>query len=69
MIETSLANRCANADFKKILEKKGYTFFTKGIYNLNIIGVRHKGTKVTNRFDDCLVVVYNTDNQQKYYNE
>lgn len=60
MLETSLANKCANADFQKIFARKGYAFFTKGEYNLNIIGVRHSGAKVTNHFDDCLVVVYNT---------
>ena len=60
MIEMSLANKCANTDFKKIFARKGYVFFTKGEYNLNIIGVRHKGSKITNHFDDCLVVIYNT---------
>ena len=65
MIEISLANKCANADFKKIFARKGYAFFTKGEYNLNIIGVRHKGSKVTNKFDDCLVVIYNTNDKQE----
>lgn len=60
----SLANRCANADFQKILDKKGYAFFTKGEYNLNIIGVRHKGSIVTNHFDDCIVVIYNTPKEK-----
>ena len=64
MIEMSLATKCAIADFKKIFARKGYAFFTKGEYNLNIIGVRHKGAKVTNHFDDCLVVIYNTPNEQ-----
>ena len=64
MIEMSLATKCANADFQKIFARKGYAFFTKGEYNLNIIGVRHKGAKVTNHFDDCLVVIYNTPNEQ-----
>ena len=64
MIETSLAHKCANADFQKIFARKGYAFFTKGEYNLNIIGVRHKGAKVTNHFDDCLVVIYNTGNEK-----
>lgn len=63
MIEMSLANKCANADFQKIFARKGYAFFTKGEYNLNIIGVRHKGPKVTNRFDDYLVVIYNTSTE------
>ena len=64
MIELSFANKCVKADFQKIFAKKGYAFFTKGEYNLNIIGVRHKGSKVTNRFDDCLVVIYNTKTEQ-----
>ena len=64
MIEINLANKCANADFEKIFARKGYAFFTKGDYNLNIIGVRHKGAKVTNHFDDCLVVIYNTANEK-----
>ena len=64
MIEINLANKCANADFEKIFARKGYAFFTKGEYNLNIIGVRHKGSKVTNHFDDCLVVIYNTANEK-----
>ena len=64
MIETTLFNKCANADFQNIFAKKGYTFFTKGEYNLNIIGVRHKGSKVTNHFDDCLVVIYNTTTEK-----
>ena len=64
MIEMSLANKCANADFQKIFARKGYAFFTKGEYNLNIIGVRHKGNKVTNHFDDCIVVIYNTANEK-----
>ena len=65
MIEMSLATKCAIADFKKIFARKGYAFFTKGEYNLNIIGVRHKGSKVTNKFDDCLVVIYNTNNKEE----
>ncbi len=64
MIETTLANKCANANFQDIFAHKGYAFFTKGEYNLNIIGVRHKGNKVTNRFDDCLVIIYNTTTEQ-----
>ena len=63
-MEVSFATKCANADYKKIFDKKGYKFFTKGEYNLNIIGVRHKGNKITNKFDDFIVVVYNTDKEK-----
>ena len=64
MLKTNLVNKCANADFQDIFARKGYTFFTKGEYNLNIIGVRHSGSKITNHFDDCLVVIYNTPKEQ-----
>jgi hypothetical protein len=64
MIETTLATKCLTADFEKIFARKGYAFFTKGTYNLNIIGVRHKGRRVTNQFDDYLVVIYNTPKER-----
>lgn len=63
MIKTNLKARCANYDFKTLLEKKGYAYFTRGNYNLNIIGVRsNTNKKVTNKFDDVLVVVYRDNN-------
>jgi hypothetical protein len=63
MIKTNLKTRCANYDFKTLLEKKGYAYFTRGNYNLNIIGVRSNTNKrVTNKFDDVLVVIYKDNN-------
>lgn len=63
MIKTNLKARCANYDFKTLLEKKSYTYFTRGNYNLNIIGVRSNTNKrVTNNFDDVLVVIYRDNN-------
>ena len=53
-----LFNKVSKADFSKILVDKGYVYFNKGKYNLNIIGVRRTGTKVTNQFDDDIVVEY-----------
>ena len=48
-------------DFKKLFDKKGYAYFSKGNYNLNIIGVRSANNhNVTNEFDDFIVVIYNT---------
>ena len=48
-------------DFSKLFAKKGYKYFTNGNYNLNIIGIRSANDhKVTNEFDDYLVVIYNT---------
>ena len=53
-----LLEKINSADFSKILVNKGYVYFTNGKYNLNIIGVRRAGTKVTNQFDDYIVVEY-----------
>tara|TARA_B100001094_G_scaffold301714_1_gene328268 strand:- start:771 stop:1388 length:618 start_codon:yes stop_codon:yes gene_type:complete len=44
---------------KKILTNKGYAFFEKGDYNLNIIAVRNASGDAS-RFDDFLDVVYKT---------
>lgn len=60
-MKTGLYNKVLTYDFKKLFAKKGYAFFTKGAYNLNIIGVRAAGTKVTNTFNDYLVLIYNTN--------
>lgn len=45
---------------KATMAAKKYAFFEGGEYNLNIIGVRNSstGNKVTNAFDDLLVVAY-----------
>jgi hypothetical protein len=42
---------------------KKYAFFENGEYNINIIGIRNSatGSKVTNAFDDKLVVAYKLD--------
>lgn len=53
-----LLEKIKSADFSKILVDKGYVYFNKGKYNLNIIGVRKSGDKVTNNFDDFIVVEY-----------
>lgn len=53
-----LLDKIKSADFSKILVNKGYAYFTNGKYNLNIIGIRRAGNKVTNQFDDFIVVEY-----------
>ena len=65
MIKNQLYIKVHNYDFKTLFAKKNYKYFTKGDYNLNIIGVRAKGTKVTNKYDDILVLDYNTDSCHK----
>lgn len=61
-----LVEKCKRFDFEKLFKKKAYSFFTKGTYNLNIIGVRsNQNNKVTNEYDDCLVVIYKTNIGEK----
>lgn len=61
-MNTPLNVKCANYDFKTLFEKKGYAWFDKGVYNLNIVGVRANTDRVvTNKYDDILVVDYNTN--------
>lgn len=60
MIKTALYNKVKNYDFEKLFKKKGYSYFTNGAYNLNIIGVRASGAQITNSFDDILLIVYKT---------
>ena len=63
MVENKLYNKCINYDFESLFKKLGYAYFTKGNYNLNIIGVRaNNNNKVTNLYDDILVVIYRTPN-------
>ena len=70
-MKNQLYAKCKVCDFEKLFAKKGYSYFTKGNYNLNIIGVRsNQNNKVTNKYDDCLVVIYNTDSgiKRQIYN-
>ena len=61
-MKSRLYAKCKSCDFKKLFEKKGYVYFEKGNYNMNIIGVRsNQNNKVTNKYDDCLVLIYNTE--------
>ena len=52
---------------EKVMAKKGYTYFSNGNYNLNLIGVRcNINTKVTNHFDDIMIVTYKSDGEWIY---
>lgn len=72
MATNKLADKCLTYDFEKLFKEKGYAYFTKGNYNLNIIGVRkNNNNKVTNLYDDVLVLIYNTPtgkNVRQIYN-
>lgn len=60
-MKISLQEKCTMYNFEKLFKSKGYTWFTRGDYNLNIIGIRSNNkNRVTNKFDDILIVDYNT---------
>ena len=52
-------------------EKLGHKYFTQGVLNVNIIGIRNSDTngKVTNKFDDTMTISYMDNNMQWQYNE
>ena len=67
-MKTSLLTKCTAYNFEKLFKEKGYAWFTKGNYNLNIVGVRsNNNNKITNQYDDILVVDYNTGNGHKRF--
>ena len=51
------------------VESKGYRWFEKGDYNVNIVGVRNSDTngKVTNKFDDKITITYKIDGEWKFH--
>lgn len=68
---SELRNKISPITIERVIKEKGYSYYTKGNFNLNIIGVRKNNkNKVTNKFDDLLVVAYNVDGSMciHYYN-
>ena len=51
------------------VKSKGYAWFEKGDYNLNIVGIRNSatGTEVTNKFDDKITLSFKCDGQWEFY--
>ena len=51
------------------VKDKGYNWFDKGDYNLNIVGVRNSSTgdEVTNKFDDKITLSYKVDGEWQFY--
>ena len=51
------------------VKDKGYNWFDKGDYNLNIVGVRNSKTnnEVTNKFDDKITLSYKVDGNWEFY--
>lgn len=62
-----LFEKCKYYHFESLFNDLGYAYFKNGPYNLNIIGVRsNEQRKVTNLYDDVLVLIYNTPTGQVF---
>ena len=48
---------------KEAMRKKQYSFFEKGDYNLNIIGIRKVSDQIDNLFDDTLFLAYKVEDR------
>ena len=50
-MKTSLFEKAITYNFEKLFKDKGYVWFDKGNYNLNIIGIRSNNNNiVTNKY-------------------
>ena len=59
MDKDTLKNKLTEKGVIETMTRKGYAYFKNGDYNLNLIGVRSdQGRKVTNKFDDYLLLLY-----------
>lgn len=54
---------------KQAIQTKNYSWFEKGNYNLNIVGIRStkKGNEITNQFDDLLTLSYKIGDTEVYH--
>tara|TARA_R110002167_G_scaffold68631_8_gene193772 strand:- start:1147 stop:1761 length:615 start_codon:yes stop_codon:yes gene_type:complete len=58
----NLKNKMSVEYLQGVIEGMGYSFFTKGNYNVNIIGVRNPNL-VANSFDDTMICAYKVKDQ------
>jgi hypothetical protein len=51
------------------VKAKGYSYFEKGEYNVNIVGIRnlYVGNDVTNKFDDWITLSYKVNGEWKFH--
>lgn len=54
---------------EKAIKKKGYAYFEKGDYNVNIVGIRNSSTgkRVTNQFDDLMTLSYKVNGEWVFH--
>lgn len=59
MDKSTLTSNLIQRGIEDVMSAKGYVYFKSGDYNLNLIGIRSDcNRKVTNKFDDYLLVTY-----------
>jgi hypothetical protein len=58
----NLKNKLSIKYLQSVIEDKGYAFFTKGDYNVNIIGIRNPN-QIANSFDDTIICAYKISGQ------
>lgn len=65
-----MENCYTREEIEKAIAKLGYTYFSNGAYNINIIGVRNTATgdNITNKFDDCMTMSYKDDTGRWKFN-
>ncbi len=56
---------------QETVERLGYKYFTQGVLNVNIIGIRNSDTngRITNKFDDTITISYKDEDLNWVYNE
>lgn len=64
-VNSRIIEKCLNVDFDRTLQSKDYAYFTKGDYNLNLIGVRSKddANGIKNTFNDAFIIEYKVNGQ------
>lgn len=55
-----IETKISTAQVQEVFRKKGYDFFAKGAFNLNIFGIRAEN-KIANEFDDLICVYYRSN--------
>lgn len=61
MLKVFLMKHFSLQEIRLVMAARNYIFFSSGIYNLNIIGIRAKEMN-TNTFNDLMVLAYKTEN-------
>ena len=50
-------------NMREVTKRKGYSFFEKGKFNVNIVGIR-SSEEAANKFDDTLLLIYKNKKEQ-----